>query len=355
MGDDEKEGEDGMLKRIVAMLIIGMLFLGGAGLMIYPAFSSWYMARHQGAVVADYDEKAAQMSGRQLEEEMEKAVAYNESLLGNVVLTDPFNAEAVEAQNEEYDELLNIAEDGVMGSVEIPAIEVFLPIYHGTDSEALEKGAGHLQNSSLPVGGTGTHSVISGHTALPTAELFNRVSEMEEGDVFYVHVLRETLAYEVDQIKVVLPADISDLLIDKDEDYVTLVTCTPYGINSHRLLVRGTRIPYEDAIKRSQDVRKKKNPLRGAYVAAALAAVALLLGGTMARRKKRKAALKKEKTDVAAKTLGKARKPSEKMPSAENRREDNGGRQGTQRAAKEKKAAKAEGANEAGKMRRNRE
>lgn len=276
------------MKKYLPIIIIVLLFLGGAGLVLYPVVSSWYMGRHQGQVIADYDAEAAKLSQAQMEEELEKARRYNESLLGNVVLTDPFNAEGLEEQNTEYEDLLNIGGDGVMGSVEIPGQDIYLPIYHGTDSVSLEKGAGHLQNSSLPVGGKGTHAVISGHTALPTAEMFNNLSEVKEGDVFYIHVLNQTLAYEVDQIKVVLPEDISDLLIDKNEDYVTLVTCTPYGINSHRLLVRGTRIPYEEAREKEPDSQKSWNPMWNAYIAAAVAAVILLAAAGLWNRRKKK-------------------------------------------------------------------
>ena len=141
------------MKRFLPIIMIVLLFLGGAGLVLYPVVSSWYMGRHQGQVVADYDEKAARLSQAQIEEELEKARKYNESLLGNVVLTDPFNAEALKEQNTEYEDLLNIGGDGVMGSIEIPGQDIYLPIYHGTNSASLEKGAGHLQNSSLPVGG----------------------------------------------------------------------------------------------------------------------------------------------------------------------------------------------------------
>lgn len=275
------------MKKIVPIIIIVLLFLGGAGMVLYPVISSWYMNLHQGQVVADYDEEAAKLSQEQIEEELEKARKYNESLLGNVVLTDPFDAEALEEQNTDYEDLLNIGGDGVMGSIEIPGQDIYLPIYHGTSSESLEKGAGHLQNSSLPVGGKGTHAVISGHTALPTAEMFNNLSEVKEGDVFYIHVLGQTLAYEVNQIKVVLPEDISDLLIDKNEDYVTLVTCTPYGINSHRLLVRGTRIPYEEAQQKVSEQQKKWNPMWNAYIAAAVLAIVLLTAGGIRYRMKK--------------------------------------------------------------------
>ena len=233
------------MKKYLPIIIIVLLFLGGAGLVLYPVVSSWYMGRHQGQVIADYDAEAAKLSQAQMEEELEKARRYNESLLGNVVLTDPFNAEGLEEQNTEYEDLLNIGGDGVMGSVEIPGQNIYLPIYHGTDSVSLEKGAGHLQNSSLPVGGKGIHAVISGHTALPTAELFTDLDQVEKGDVFYIHILKETLAYRVYDIETVLPEQVESLGIVQGRDLVTLVTCTPYGINCHRLLIHAERTVYD--------------------------------------------------------------------------------------------------------------
>ena len=280
------------MRQKLVYLAVSLLFLIGVGLVLYPVVSDWYIGRHQASVVASYDEEAARLSQEQIETELARAHAYNESLLGNVVLTDPFDAEGLAEQNTEYDDLLNINGDSVMGSIDIPRVDIYLPIYHTTDAEVLAKGAGHLKNSSLPVGGTGTHAIISGHTALPSAELFNNLSDVEKGDVFYIHVLNETLAYEVDQIKVVLPDNIEDLLIDRNEDYVTLVTCTPYGINSHRLLVRGRRIPYEEAeaITSVQQVEEGFR-YKSAYVAAGIVAAAILLAvilSSIIKRRKQK-------------------------------------------------------------------
>lgn len=164
-----------------------------------------------------------------------------------------------------------------MGAVEIPSIDVYLPIYHGTDSKSLEKGAGHLENSSFPVGGKGTHSIISAHTGLPSAKMFDNLTEVKEGDIFYIHVLNRTLAYEVNQIKVVMPENISDLLINKNRDYVTLITCTPYGINSHRLLVRGERIPYREAKKKDKSESKTNNMWKAYAFVGVLAVVLIIL------------------------------------------------------------------------------
>ena len=280
------------MRQKLVYLAVSLLFLIGVGLVLYPVVSDWYIGRHQASVVASYDEEAARLSQEQIETELARAHAYNESLLGNVVLTDPFDAEGLAEQNTEYDDLLNINGDSVMGSIDIPRVDIYLPIYHTTDAEVLAKGAGHLKNSSLPVGGTGTHAIISGHTALPSAELFNNLSDVEKGDVFYIHVLNETLAYEVDQIKVVLPDNIEDLLINRNEDYVTLVTCTPYGINSHRLLVRGRRIPYEEAeaITPVQQVEEGFR-YKSAYVAAGIVAAAILLAvilSSIIKRRKQK-------------------------------------------------------------------
>lgn len=280
------------MRQKLVYLAVSLLFLIGVGLVLYPVVSDWYIGRHQASVVASYDEEAARLSQEQIEIELARAHAYNESLLGNVVLTDPFDAEGLAEQNTEYDDLLNINGDSVMGSIDIPRVDIYLPIYHTTDAEVLAKGAGHLKNSSLPVGGTGTHAIISGHTALPSAELFNNLSDVEKGDVFYIHVLNETLAYEVDQIKVVLPDNIEDLLINRNEDYVTLVTCTPYGINSHRLLVRGRRIPYEEAeaITPVQQVEEGFR-YKSAYVAAGIVAAAILLAvilSSIIKRRKQK-------------------------------------------------------------------
>ena len=225
------------MKQKIINIVLALFFLAGLGVTLYPVFSDWYISRHQGQVVDNYDKKAAEMSQKEINDALEKAREYNRELLGNVV---------------------------------------YLPIYHGTDSESLEKGAGHLENSSLPVGGKGTHSIISAHTGLPSAKMFDNLTEVKEGDVFYIHVLNRTLAYEVDQIKVVLPENVSDLLIDKNKDYVTLVTCTPYGINSHRLLVRGTRIPYKEA-KKKDNSKKKGNTMWKAYALMLVLAVVLII------------------------------------------------------------------------------
>jgi len=237
-------------KKVPSLILIFLMFAAGLGVMLYPFASNWYNQRLQDQLIEEYDHSVADISPELLDAEREACILYNEGLLGNVVLTDPFDVEATKQSSEIYGERLNLSDDGVMGYIEIPNINVKLAIYHGTDSKTLEKGVGHMENTSLPIGGEATHAVLSAHTAYAEATLFNDLVDLVEGDTFYLKVLDKTLAYQVDQIKVVEPSDTGDLLIDGHEDYVTLVTCTPYGVNSHRLLVRGIRVPYveEEAV-----------------------------------------------------------------------------------------------------------
>lgn len=227
-----------------SLLVVLLLLAAGIVVIAYPFASNWINQKNQADIMDYYEDAIGALTKEQIAAEKEAARAYNESLLGNVLLTDPFEAEAHKNASEEYEQRLNLSGDGVMGYIEIPNINVKLVIYHGTDSETLEKGVGHMENTSLPIGGEATHAVLSAHTAYAKATLFNDLINLQKGDTFYLKVLDEILAYQVDQIKVVEPSDTSDLLIDRNADQVTLVTCTPYGVNSHRLLVRGTRIPY---------------------------------------------------------------------------------------------------------------
>lgn len=223
-----------------------LLFFIALLLITYPYISNFVFEYRVESLVLATESKADALSNETVEQMLRDAAAYNQSLLsGHVQLTDPFDAAVQGIVNDAYNDLLNIG-DGIMGTIQIPSINVSLPIYHGTSNEVLEKGVGHLCGTSLPIGGTGTHAVLTGHTGLSNARLFSDLSLLEEGDVFYINILGETLAYQVDQIKVVLPTQMEDLSIQPDADYCTLVTCTPYGINSHRLLVRGVRIENPD-------------------------------------------------------------------------------------------------------------
>jgi sortase A len=218
-------------------LLCVILFIG-LSLLLYPSVSNYWNTKHQSKVITDYVEKVAEMSNDEYEKILSLAENYNKKLSteGNM-----FQLSAEEEK--EYESMLNVSDDGVMGYVEIPSINCTLPIYHGTDDSALESGAGHIAGSSLPVGGDSTHCVLSSHRGLPSARLFSDIDRLVEGDLFMLKVLDETLTYEVDQILIVEPDDVSALQIVKNEDYCTLVTCTPYGVNTHRLLVRGHRVP----------------------------------------------------------------------------------------------------------------
>lgn len=229
------------LRSIAPVAAALALFVGGAAVFCYPAISNYLNQKNQSRVVQTYEETVAAQDDALLAEEWAKAEEYNENLAGDPV-HDPFVPGSGYALPDNYLDVLNI--DGVMGRITIPKIGVNLPIYHGTDAETLEKGVGHIESTSLPIGGAYRHAVLTGHRGLPSAELFTRLDELEPGDQFYLHVLDATLAYQVDQILTVEPQELETLVAEPGQDYVTLVTCTPYGINTHRMLVRGTRVPY---------------------------------------------------------------------------------------------------------------
>lgn len=221
-----------------------LVFAAGAGIFLYPAVSNKLAEKNQKKIITAYAKYVDETDEEELERQWAQAEEYNDNLAGDP-LHDPFVPGSGYALPDNYTSVLNVGGDGVMGNVEIPKIHVNLPIYHGTSEEVLEKGAGHLESTSLPIGGLYRHSVISAHRGLSSAELFTRLDELEPGDVFYIHVLDQTLAYEVDQIKVIEPEELTFLQSERDKDLVTLLTCTPYAVNTHRLLVRGSRIPYE--------------------------------------------------------------------------------------------------------------
>lgn len=234
------------MKSFLLHVVVILMFLASIFLVSYPFISNYLMGLNQNSKIESYEQEVQAIDEIDAGAARKDAEEYNKSLFGKAVLTDPFDPTIERAKDLEYENLLNPGNNSIMASVRIPAIDVNLPIYHGTSEEVLQVGIGHLQGSSLPVGGKGTHVILAGHAGLSTAKLFTDLSLIEEGDVFYIHCLNEILAYQVDQIKIVEPEDTRDLKIDPKQDYVTLVTCTPYGINSHRLLVRGVRIPYEE-------------------------------------------------------------------------------------------------------------
>ncbi len=245
-----------MKKRILIFPLLLLLLLG-VGLAAYPFVSNYYMERCQSQVYAQYQEAIEKADSKELDAAKRAAEAYNHLLVSG--------ATAAELNAMDYDSLLNLDGSGVMGYVEIPAIDVLLPIYHGVDGDSLERGAGHMPSTSLPIGGKGTHAVISAHTGMASSRMFTDLEQLETGDVFHIHVLEETLTYTVDQILVVRPYQTDALKIDAEQDYVTLVTCTPYGVNSHRLLVRGHRAGQTTELPTDADDRNPEIVLENAH------------------------------------------------------------------------------------------
>ena len=284
-----------------------LLFAAGAGIFLYPAISNFLAERGQQDTIRTYHAKVQTMNQEEIDAAWEEAQIYNENLAGDPV-HDPFVMGSGYVLPDNYEDVLNIEGDGVMGEIEIPKIDVDLPIYHGTSEEVLEKGAGHLEMTALPIGGKNRHPVISAHRGLPSAELFTRLDEMEIGDEFYIHVLDETLAYEVDQIEVIEPEELSLLQPEEDKDLVTLLTCTPYAVNTHRLLVRGTRVPYEETTPEDTVTTvEHENTWLNDYLYAILAGLSILaLIGTGTgvylhrKRKQRRARRRRKRPDSAA-------------------------------------------------------
>ncbi len=245
------------MKRIIINCIIGLIFLTGLSVLLYPTISDYINEKNSSRAIANYDVAIEQMEEEDYTKEWESAVAYNEYLAEFDNLSVAATVEE-EREDKLYDNLLNITGNGIMASIKIPSVKINLPIYHGTDEAVLQIASGHYIGSSLPIGGESTHAILTGHRGLPSAKLFTDLDRLEVGDIFYIKVLGEILEYQIDQIEIVLPEEVEGLSITPGEDYVTLVTCTPYGINSHRMLIRGTRIPYDG--KYEEEVKMKPAP-----------------------------------------------------------------------------------------------
>ena len=260
-----------MKKKHISTIIIALIFLAGLGFLLYPTVSNLWNRAHQSRAIATYTKQVEKLDDSQNKEMLKAARKYNKSLLKK---SDHWKLSKKDKKR--YESLLDVSGTGIMGYIEVPKIDCSLPIYHGTDEGALQIAIGHLEGSSLPVGGKSTHCVLSGHRGLPSARLFTDLDQMEEGDVFVLNVFGRKLAYEVDQIKVVLPDEMSDLEIVQGKDLCTLVTCTPYGINTHRLLVRGHRTKYiEETVVRVQKEAEKKET--GIWLLAGGGAVFLII------------------------------------------------------------------------------
>ena len=241
------------------ILILCMMVLG-VGVMLYPTISNWYNELTGSYAIQEFKDTLEDRTKQELSEQKAMAETYNATLRNEgTVLECPY----------EYNEIMDFG-DGMMGYIEIPIIDVYLPIYHGVSENVLSKGVGHMSKTAFPIGGEGNHSVLTGHTGSPAAYLFTDLDKVKEGDQFFLYVLEETLAYEVDQILVVLPEDVDDILPEPGEDYCTLVTCTPYGVNSHRLLVRGHRVEYTAPVEAPAEVVEEEN--NAAWIIAACVA-----------------------------------------------------------------------------------
>lgn len=234
------------MKKKIVTICAAVLFLTALGLTLYPLISNYVNQKYASEIQTAYQELIQQMDDSILQETKQRAVAYNLAITPGTA--DAYSEESLLSAAEDYDDQLDIAGNGIMGYVEIPKIQVNLPIYHGTDAEVLDRGVGHLLGSSLPVGGENTHTILSGHSGMASQKMFTDLEQLAQGDVFYLNVLNETLAYHVTEINTVLPYETDLLGIVPGEDLCTLITCTPYGVNTHRLLVRGSRIPYEEAL-----------------------------------------------------------------------------------------------------------
>lgn len=235
------------------------LFTSAIILMGYPYIANYIFEHRTDSIVETTEKLERNMEDRKREEYADEINKYNQELYsGRIQLQDPFKEMFEEKETGKYNELLNINKNGIMGTIVIPAINIKLPIYHGTSEKILEKGIGHLEGSSLPLGGENTHTVLTGHTGLSNAKLFTDLSEMKEGEFFFLNILGEQLVYQINQIRIVLPADLEELYIKKGKDYCTLVTCTPYGVNTHRLLVRGERVENEGIFENKRNFEKKR-------------------------------------------------------------------------------------------------
>ena len=239
------------MKKSMKILSLAILFVVSLGVILYPLISNYLSEKNRSLIETQYTEAIEQMDTSALDEARAEAEEYNKTLV--TIPDKPFTKDALIKAAESYDNLLTVREDGIMGYVEIPAIGVDLPIYHGTEESTLDRGVGHLLGSSLPVGGTATHCVLTGHSGLAGQKMFSDLNLMKEGDIFFLRVLGQKLAYKVVEIYTVLPEDTGKLTIDAGRDLCTLVTCTPYGVNSHRLLLRGERTEYEEAVSVIED------------------------------------------------------------------------------------------------------
>ena len=276
-------------------VIVIIVFLVGVGIFVYPTFSDMWNKYRNEQLVSSYQLAAEELTDEKKEELRKEAEEYNSQHSVNTIV-DAFNEDDEYVLTHPYDTMLDVNGEGLMGSIEIPKLKINLAIYHGLGSDVLEKGVGHVEGTSLPIGGESTHAVLAGHRGLPSAKLFTDLDQIEIGDVFLIKVLDETLAYKVDQIKTVLPEETNELAIIEGEDHVTLVTCTPYGVNTHRLLIRGIRTEYVEQAEEKTAIQKLAHvePAKIMAVGAIVLAVVIIVIIFVFRKKKGKNSTNKQ-------------------------------------------------------------
>ena len=287
------------IKKITRKIIATVIFTIGFLIFIYPLASNTYNAFRDRKLSLTYNEIVDNLSDERRQQYLQAAYDYNKKLSQNTIQVI---SEKQHETDEEYEALLNVSGASIMGTIDIPKLAVSLPIYHYSSENSLNKGVGHIYGSSLPVGGESTHSVLIGHRGLPSSRLFSDLPDLEKGDVFYIKVLGETLAYEVDRIKVVLPTEVEDVQIVNGEDYVTLVTCTPYGVNTHRILVRGHRIPYTGEETTAPIIKQIIKSI-DARTITGLGFLAFVIFVTVYKRKQKKDYLKSKAMKVEAEKI----------------------------------------------------
>ena len=277
---EKKKTEKKKSDRLINLVLIGVMALGVL-IVAYPTFSDWWNSFHSSRVIASYTEQIAAIDSGEAERMLAEAEAYNAEL---VSLDHRFAMSDEELDF--YNSILDPTGTGIIGYIEISKLHISLPIYHGADEAVLQTAIGHLEGTSFPVGGTGTHSVLTGHRGLPSARLFTDIDQLVDGDHFAIHVLNRTVTYEVDQIHIVLPEEMQDLEIDPNKDYCTLITCTPYGINTHRLLVRGKRVDNDiEMLDVSADAKQVQPGLTALGIAIPMLTLALIYILIMTSRK----------------------------------------------------------------------
>lgn len=274
-----------MKKKDFSTIALIIVFFVGVSVLLYPTVSDYWNSLHQSQAIATYADSVENMDEQDYEKLWDAAVSYNQKLFQS-----GHGLGLKDEEKEEYNELLDVSGTGIMSYIEIPKIKCSLPVYHGTDEGVLQIAVGHIEGSSLPVGGLNTHCVLSGHRGLPSAKLFSNLDKLEEGDIFMIRILDQTLTYEVDQIRIVLPDEVEDLKIEEGKDLCTLVTCTPYRINTHRLLVRGHRVANQEeaeAVRVTADAMMVDNRIVAMCIAVPVLVLLLIYVAFGGRRRKR--------------------------------------------------------------------